>query len=126
MILRSGMLPVLMLLLDHNADPNINITTCEITPLYAAAEFGHLEVTQLLLDQGALRNQRVAKGFKALDIAVDKDHWEIVDKVFNPSNRELMRSGCKVGKIGSSQLTLRLDQKLSNFINAGLNSKGET
>ena len=74
-----GYLLIVQELLHHNADPNIQMTD-GITPLMAATFKGHLSIIQLLLHSGADPTlQCHDNGQTALDIAVRKDHSEIID-----------------------------------------------
>jgi len=57
---RGGHLPVVRLLLERGARPNVR--THDDTPLHAAAVRGHVEIVKLLLEWGANVNARIGFG----------------------------------------------------------------
>ena len=65
-------------LLEHKADPNIRIGRSSNTALMIAAQFGHTDIVNLLLDAGAEKNLKNIRGETALMIAKKKGHTEII------------------------------------------------
>jgi len=53
----AGHLSVVLVLLEHNANPNITMTANGATPMLAAAQNGHVEVAALLLEHNADPNK---------------------------------------------------------------------
>ena len=49
------------------------------TPLYVAAQNGHLDIVKALLEAGADRNQAMNSGATPLFIAAEKGHLDVVE-----------------------------------------------
>jgi ankyrin repeat protein len=49
-----------------------------MTPLFNAAQRGHLSVVKLLLDRGAAMNHTLANGFTPFSIAARQGHFSVV------------------------------------------------
>lgn len=76
---QKGHLSVVLVLLEHGADPNIARSSDGSTPMYRAAEFGHFEVVRLLLEKNADTNQaRTDNGVSPLYVAALKGHVDVV------------------------------------------------
>lgn len=58
----NGHLSVLLVLLEHGADPNIARTMDGVTPMLQAAQGGHVDVVTVLLEKNADPNQAMTKG----------------------------------------------------------------
>lgn len=71
---------VVQALLEAGADPN-GIQQLGFTPLMGAAAAGQLELVDLLLSQGSQRDQVSETGLTALDLAQQRDHQEIVQRL---------------------------------------------
>ncbi|DAZ95637.1 TPA: hypothetical protein N0F65_002266 [Lagenidium giganteum] len=66
---RAGYADVVMLLIEHGADPNV-IDHLHLTPLLGAISNGHEEVVRMLLGAGADVNYRSPAGVSAVHTAV--------------------------------------------------------
>eukprot|EP00729_Bicosta_minor_P028761 gene28761-biopygen31632 len=77
---QNGHLPVVMVLLEHAADPNLAETTVGATPAFMAAQNGHAECLQLLLEHAADPNTTTLDGkWTPLKMASGLGHTAIVD-----------------------------------------------
>ena len=65
-------------LLDRGADPNATKANTGATALMGASHSGHLEVAKLLIDYGAVIDQRDAQGATPLFIATFQGRLEVV------------------------------------------------
>ncbi|CAF4189650.1 unnamed protein product, partial [Adineta steineri] len=74
--------------LDVNA-----IADRRLTPLHIACEYGHLDVVQYLIENGASTTLRNAQLFNCLEISIQKQHEEIARYLLQlPNWREMMRN----------------------------------
>lgn len=75
---RQGQLERVRELLDRGVDQNTHPgMPHELSPLMIAANRGHLEVAQLLVDRGANIHFTDGDDFTPLTIAAGEGHWEI-------------------------------------------------
>lgn len=106
---RSGHLDVCRLLLDHNANPNVQTRSGAVTPLHRAAYCGHSKIVQLLLQHGADPVLADVDGKLPIHKAAEKGHSEIVKLlvktepscVFYKDNRGLTPADCVPGNTES-------------------------
>ena len=76
---QNGHLSVVLVLLEHDADPNIARTTTGSTPMCMAAQKGFFEVVRLLLEKNADPNQaRTNDGYTPLHAAAENGHVDAV------------------------------------------------
>lgn len=74
----GGMLRIAKILIDHGADVNARRKRGQ-TPLMMAAQNGHLEVVQLLVESGASLTEDDDSGWTALDYAEQYERESVVD-----------------------------------------------
>ena len=84
-------------LLNSGEDPNDGRESDRATPIAFAAQNGHLEAVELLLEAGAVPDLRVSRGFTALTLASQNGHIQIV--------RVLLDAGSFVDVIDDRSLT---------------------
>ena len=68
---------VVSLLLSHGAEINVRDEESGSTPLHHAASWGRVEVTELLVAEGADLNVRTISGVTALERALQNNHSQI-------------------------------------------------
>ncbi len=66
-------------ILEQGIDVNATHRRSRFTPLMAAASYGRVEITQILLEYGADKNMREDKGFSATDFARKMNKKSILD-----------------------------------------------
>ena len=68
-----------------------------LTPLHLACEYGHLDVVEYLIENGASTTLRNAQLFNCLEICIQKQHEEIVKYLLQrPNWREMMRNAQRI------------------------------
>ncbi len=84
---KNNNIPLIELLLQHNADPNIRELYLEMTVLHYACISGNLTIVKLLLKAGAYTHL-FAKGGTPLHIACHNGHVEIVKQLLRDNNTD--------------------------------------
>ncbi|GFH55807.1 hypothetical protein CTEN210_12283 [Chaetoceros tenuissimus] len=67
-----------------------------ISPLMAAADAGHLNICQKLLEEGAPWNAVCRKGLCAGDYAMNKQHWDIVNLLVDAGTKAELLLGAAI------------------------------
>ena len=73
-----GSSPVVRVLLEHGADPNVAERSTGATPLHDAARTGFLETVRLLVEARADPQARDSAGCLPVDLARQNGHAEVV------------------------------------------------
>ncbi len=97
----SGDVAAIKRLLDEGADPDGDESPNSLTPLFFAAERGHLDAVDLLVDSGADLNALTSRG-SALHIAARRGRTEIVET--------LLRRGADPNLLGGDLRTRPLHE----------------
>ena len=100
MAVQNGHTDVIKILLDLyvklDASPKIDETVGEVcTPLFIAAQNGHIETVKLLVEAGANINKTAFNGATPLFIALQNGHTEIT-KLFNKLGTGSDAATCKL------------------------------
>lgn len=74
-----GSSPVALVLLKHGANPNVADRRTGTTPLHDAARTGFLDTVRLLVQHRADPQARDNKNCRPIDLAIEKDHSDVVD-----------------------------------------------
>ena len=75
----AGRCPCVRALVDSGADVNAAKTDDGVTPVYVAAQEGHLEVVRALVDAGAdVNSARTTDGATPVFVAAQNGHLEVV------------------------------------------------
>ena len=100
----SGDLTIVQWLLSHSANPNVRDEEYGWTPLHAAADFGHFEISRLLLQYKADNNAQNRDGRTPLHLASERGHVNVAGlllehgadvNAYNNRNTPLLRAvGC--------------------------------
>jgi len=93
----GGHQSILRYLLDQGKESLHSATKAGCTPLYSAAQHGHVDCVECLLELGADREQRTHSGATPLYIAADRGHCGVVDV--------LLAVGCAVDVRTNADMT---------------------
>lgn len=110
-------------LIDNGVDVNYQCTKYKDTSLIIAADYGHIEVVKLLLNNNANITLQDTGGFTALIWAAVRNHENIVQYILGACTH-IQGYNNTQDKYGQTALTRASSKGFNNIVNILLNNKG--
>jgi ankyrin repeat protein/predicted TIM-barrel fold metal-dependent hydrolase len=105
----AGDLTKVMAFIQEGIDVNTKVHGC--TPLHCAARYGHKEVAELLIAEGANINAKDTRGRKPIDLAINQGRKEMAKLLASKSGDVSLHTAAYIGDL----------QRVEKFIHDGAN-----
>ena len=123
----SGNLSQVLSLLDKSSNPQLTAALQDEStgrsPLMAAAEKGHLDICNLLLEHGAPWNAVDRRGLCAGNYATDAEHWDIVNLLVEHATKAELILGASMRSMKGATIPTQNDTVEARYEQSNNESK---
>ena len=123
----SGNLSQVLSLLDKSSNPQLTAALQDEStgrsPLMAAAEKGHLDICNLLLEHGAPWNAVDRRGLCAGNYATDAEHWDIVNLLVDHATKAELILGASMRSMKGATIPTQNDTVEARYEQSNNESK---